>query len=479
MYGRRVIYTDQLNITAENVLEVLRDAIPIHQRNRTEIQKLWDIYRGKTDILRKTKEVRESINHKICENRAFEIVNFYTGYVFGEPIQYIHRGACKDDAGISALNSVMDIAGKEACDNEIAEWMYICGVGYRLVLADEEPFGLYSLDPRNTFVIRYSGVGHRPVMGVTCVVTRSGSVLYTCYTRERVFLIRQEGGSVLSYDDGNGTVHWPDAGYAVKEELNGIGEIPIIEYALCKARMGVFEPVVPLLNALNELQSNRMDDVVATVNSFMVLLGCSINEDTYRQLEEQKLLALPEGTDAKYLVCNLDQSGVQTQKDDLYQSILTICGMPNRNGGTSTSDTGSAVVLRDGWQSAEARAKSVETLFKRSERSFLRVALRILENTPGSGVKLQPEDVVIKFTRRNYDNLQTKAQVLTGMLANAHIHPETAFVSCGMFVDPIGEYQRGQQYYEQQEGRAEDEGNPVYQVWEADSEVDGDGDGAA
>ena len=28
---------------------------------------------------------------------------------------------------------------------------------------------------------------------------------------------------------------------------------------------------------------------------------------------------------------------VQTLKDDLYQSILTITGVPNRNGGSSTS----------------------------------------------------------------------------------------------------------------------------------------------
>lgn len=473
MYGRRVIYTDQLNITAGNVLDILRDALPIHQRNQGEIQKLWDIYRGKTDILQKTKEVRENINHKICENRAFEIVNFYTGYVFGEPIQYIHRGECKDDAGISALNSYMDIAGKEACDNEIAEWMYICGVGYRLVLAAEEPFDLYSLDPRNTFLIRYSGVSHEPVMGVTGVTARSGNMIYTCYTRDKVFIIEQQNGGVLSCDDGNGKTYYPDAGYSVETKSNGIGEIPIIEYTLCKARMGVFEPVIPLLDALNELQSNRMDDVVATVNAFMVLLGCSIDEKTYQQLEEMKMMSLPNGTDAKYLVCNLDQSGIQTQKDDLYQSILTICGMPNRNGGTSTSDTGSAVVLRDGWQSAEARAKSTETLFKRSERAFLRVALSILENIPDSGVKLRPEDIVIKFTRRNYDNLQTKAQVLTGMLANTHIHPETAFVSCGMFVDPIGEYKRGQQYYEQQKERAQSEADQVPQVQETDSESGG------
>lgn len=34
--------------------------------------------------------------------------------------------------------------------------------------------------------------------------------------------------------------------------------------------------------------------------------------------------------------------------------------MPNRNGNASTSDTGSAVIMRDGWSDAEARAKDSE-----------------------------------------------------------------------------------------------------------------------
>lgn len=472
MYGRRVIYTDKENITESNVLEVLRKALSVHQQNQGEIQKLWDIYRGKTDILQKEKEVRENINYKICENRAFEIVNFYTGYVFGEPIQYIHRGECHDDEGISQLNGYMDIAGKDACDSEIAEWMYVCGVGYRLTLADGRPLGVYSLDPRNTFLVHYSGVGHKPVLGVTCAVEENGRRVCTCYTDTQVFIIRQQESTISTVgrkpDDSQGC-------QVCGVIPNGIGAIPIVEYISNQARLGVFEPVVPLLNALNSLQSNRMDDVEATVNSFMVLLGCGIHEEQYRQLKEEKLLALPEGTDAKYLVCNLDQNGIQTLKEDLYQSILTICGMPNRNGGTSTSDTGSAVILRDGWQSAESRAKSTETLFKRAERQFLRVALHILENTPDSGVSIRPEDIVIKFTRRNYDNLQTKAQVLTTMLDNANIHPETAFVSCGLFVDPIGEYRKGQQWRKEQE-EAQNETDQVSTVRETASES---GDGGA
>lgn len=464
MYGRRVICTDETNITEGNLLPTLAQALPVHRANSREIQRLWDIYRGKTDILNKTKEVRPEINHKICENRAYEIVNFYTGYVFGEPVQYIHRGACGKDSGVLLLNQAMDLAGKEARDNELAEWIYICGVGYRLALADREPIGLYTLDPRNTFCVRYSGADRHVVMAVNGVRRRDGSQVFTCYTPGQVFTVT----SALA--DGDTL-----AGSRVETAVNWLGAIPIVEYTANSARLGVFEPVVPLLGALDELQSNRLDDVEATVNAFLVLLGAAMEEGQYSQLQEEKMLSLPGGTDAKYLSCPLDQEGVQTMKEDLYQSILTICGMPNRNGGTSTSDTGSAVLLRDGWQSAEARAKQTESRFKEAERAFLAVALHILDHAAGWRTGLKAGDILIKFTRRNYDNLQTKVQALTELLSSDKIHPETAFVSCGLFVDPIGECRRGLAWRAEQEERANAETDSLSQVRQAAPGAGGEG----
>ena len=51
LFGRRQIYTDVETITAENVVEVLRQALSDHAVNQGEIQYLWDYYRGKTPIL--------------------------------------------------------------------------------------------------------------------------------------------------------------------------------------------------------------------------------------------------------------------------------------------------------------------------------------------------------------------------------------------------------------------------------------------
>lgn len=165
-------------------------------------------------------------------------------------------------------------------------------------------------------------------------------------------------------------------------------------------------------------------DVVQYANSFLALLGGTIDEETAKKLEAFKMLCLPDGVDAKYLSAAMQQADIQVLVDNLYEAVLTITGMPNRNGGSSTSDTGSAVMMRDGWESAETQMKSVEQEFKEAEKRFLKMALRILKDTPGVEMELKLANIETKFTRRNYENIQTKSQVLTTMLSNPKIHPE-------------------------------------------------------
>ena len=54
--------------------------------------------------------------------------------------------------------------------------------------------------------------------------------------------------------------------------------------------------------------------------------------------------------------------------------------------------------------------------------------------------------VEIRFTRRNYENILEKSQVLITMLNNDQIHPRLAFQHSGMFTDPDLAYQISAEY---------------------------------
>lgn len=438
LFGRTQIYTDEAVITSENVVDVLSKALNVHSKNQNEIEYLWEYYRGKTPILNKKKEVRESINHKICVNRANEIVTFKKGYGFGEPIQYIRRG--KDDSlsdEISALNEFLFLAGKHAADSALAEWLYVGGLGMRMVMPGdaEDPLKIYTLDPRYSFVVKYRGLGEPVVMGVKTIVRDNGQQVHSVYTADRYYEIEN--------------------GIVVRNEGHVLGDIPIFEYPANQARLGAFELVLPLLDAINEVESNRLDDIEQYVNSFLALLGGTIDDETAAKLDEYKMLCLPEGVDAKYLSVAMQQNDIQVNVDNLYEAVLTICGIPNRNGGSSTSDTGSAVIMRDGWENAEAQMKSVEQEWKEAEKRCLKLMLRILKDL--TGLNLALKNVDIKFSRRNYDNLQTKSQVLATLLATGKVHPELCFTHCGLFLDPESAYLQSKEWWEAQKPTEESE----------------------
>lgn len=445
--GRRMILTDETEVNIGNVVQILRKALPYHWKNRSEISYLWSYYKGRQPILNRVKEVRPEITNKIVENRANEIVSFKSGYLMGEPLQYVSRGNAENIAdAINQLNEFVFAEEKPAKDKELADWFHICGTSFRMVLPDEmegeddeSPFEIYTLDPRNTFVVYNNGLGNKPILGVKYVVDENGVVHYSCYSDHEYFEIVES--KVVSYD------------------THILGEIPIIEYPLNMARIGAFELVIPLLDAINLTDSNRLDGVEQFIQALMLFHNVDISSEDFDELRERGAIKFKDidpqlKAEINYLVSNLNQGETQTLVDHMYQTVLTICGMPNRNGGSSTSDTGSAVIMRDGWSAAEARAKDSELMFKKSERIFLKVVLNICRTLADMDLKVC--NVEIRFTRRNYENILQKAQVLDLMLKNNKIHPRLAFEHCGLFVDSDLAYTLSAEYAEEQEQKAQE-----------------------
>lgn len=449
MYGRRMILTDTSEITKNNVVSVLRKALTTHLKNKNEIEYLYAYYKGKQPILWRKKEVRPEIINKVVENRANEIVSFKVGYLMGEPIQYVSRG---DDEtvteNINKLNEFVFAEDKAAKDKELADWFHICGTSYRMTLPvkdnviDEAPFKIYTLDPRYTFVVYHNSLGNPPVMAVKYVLTENGNHVYSIYTRDHYFEVTD---------------------VTLTQDSPQVLGIPIVEYPANTARLGAFEIVLPLLDAINSTDSNRLDGVEQFVQALMLFQNVDISSEDYAKLRAEGALKFKDidpqlKAKVEYLTAELNQTQTQTLVNHFYDTVLTICGMPNRNGGTSTSDTGSAVIMRDGWSTAEARAKDSELMFKKSEKEFLKLVLRICRDLADVSLKLA--NIEIRFTRRNYENITEKANVLTTMLNNDKIHPQLAFSHCGMFIDSEMAYTMSMKYAEEREGDDNNVNNP-------------------
>lgn len=444
--GRREILSPVKEVTRENLLDVLGSALAVHKFNQGQIDYLWWYMRNKQPILQRQKEVRPEICNNVVENHAYEIVQFTSGYIMGEPVAYVRHGSDENASEeINLLNDYMAQASKASHDKNMSVWMADCAVGYRMILPKQTisddpyecPFEIDTPDPRTTFVVYHSGFGHKRLMAVQIVKKKepgeAEKTVYCGYTERNYFEVN------FHESDGNKIV-WKD---------NPLGDIPIFEYRLNLPMMGSFEPAIGILDAMNTLASNRVDGVETFVQSLMIFKNVDIDADDFKKLRENGAIKIKsaEGKDAEVLILSQELNQTQTQAlvDYMYDQVLTICGLPtSTKGGASTSDTGSAVFLRDGWSQCESRARDTELLFKQSEMQFLKLVLSILRRT--NRIKtLRLSEIECKFTRRQHDNLMAKAQSLLQML-EAGLHPEVATAASGIFNDPMDVYEKSKPY---------------------------------
>lgn len=433
--GRSVIET-MLVPASETLLSILEAAMVTHTNNRLQIINLFNYYLGNQPVFYRTKFIRPDIDHRIAENNAFLAVRVITGYTFGKPIQYVQRKS-KKAKQISELNILMEDESKSTVDMAVAQYQSICGTAYKLVVLDPDPLDghplmIRALHPANTFVVYSSGAEKRPLMGVSYydvedIPTRTQKRIYDIYTRTKYFRVE---GMANDYA----------ASQIVDEKDHILGDVCIVEFPNGVFRLGDFEPVLTLFDAINELDSDRINAVGQFVQAYLKFTNCEMTEEDFNKAKRLGAFMVKNDggeapADIDFITAQLDQADADTvaqRFDDRATDILGIPQRMTRAGGGG--DTGSAVSLRDGWADLETVATSKETSFKPPERRVLRIALNIL-HYKGVLADLEVGDIDIKFIRNRSDNLLVKAQSYNNLIT-AGMNDLDALSAVTLFTDP-------------------------------------------
>ena len=344
------------------------------------------------------------------------------------------KDSATDDKRVATLNEWLFEQGKAQKDKQLAEDFTTGGTGFRMVLPKKypdggaSPFVILPLQPTTTYVVYSNDVYQRPILGVSYVVSADNKKhTIGAYTDTQYFEL--EGTAI-----GGGV-------RLVRTEKNGIGMVPIVEYRADDQRMGCFERVLDLLDAMSVLTSDRVNDVSQFVHNILWADNVQATPEQQAAVKSGGWLFTKSDSNTKaqikYLTQTLDQSNTQSLVDWTYNQILQITGTPAREK-SSGGNTGQAIVLSNGWQIAETAAKNTEVVFKDSEYRFLAVILNILKrckDVPEEMKSLRLSDIDIKFSRSNTDSLLTKVQALQGLL-EAGVEGLAAFKTVSLFSDP-------------------------------------------
>lgn len=459
-YGRKVIFTDAYEITAENVLKELENAIIYHEENATVCNYLINYEAGLQEKTR-NKEYRSDIDVWCVDNIANQITEFKTAYNYGNAITFVARGSVDsgivedEPSAITLFNECYESEFVREKTQKLARYVEICG--QCCVIGDikrnwtdgESYFDYQVLDPRMSFIV-YSNryIDHRPMMGVTYRYDFDGNRHFTVFTPEKRFeifnLCKITNGEEkrYSFEDRSG-------------ERNPIGMIPMVEYIRSDDRMGCFERVLSECDNLNLMvsdYSNAVEQLVQCVwhtNDVVFPEEVTTDADGNETFKEKtpksndwiQTFTTKNGTKPFItpLVAPYEFSGQLENITARRSWILEKCGVPQRNEKTAGA-TGVAVSDAIGWTTAEMLAQRQQNYIESAKMQEAKLMLAIIQKSPNVPsnsplLELRYTDVQPNIKRQKSYELSIKTAAFATGVSHG-IDPAHMIRTINLFDDP-------------------------------------------
>lgn len=286
------------------------------QAEEASLKKKFDYYKGKHAIESREKDLDLS-NHKIVVNHCKRIVDINVGALFNQPVQY------QADDGID-IEPILNEFNKQTIE--------------RLDLENGKKVGIYGKSYEYIYV--------KDVDGETNVISVLLNPKTSFIKYDKTIEQNKEYGVFWSHDDEDGSEEWTiidvdeiniylveKTGGIIKDEerstQNLFGRIPMIEYYNNEEQQGDFEQAIPLNDALNMLQSDRVNDKEQLVAAILALYAATVDDEDMESVKKDRVLMLPEGARAEYLIKPMDEASIEVLKKSIVDDIYTVTMTPN------------------------------------------------------------------------------------------------------------------------------------------------------
>lgn len=463
----------------KKILDIIENSLAIHENNKIESQYLIDYLYGTQDISEKIKLTRTDINNKGVENWAWATQDLKKALLVGQPIKYAPLDNIPSKE-IQTLNKYLLSRHKEKLDQDIYEDIFTVGRGYRYSWTnndkiDETPFDTFNLDVLNTEVVYSSSIKHEQLLSYIEVPQMANKKVlvdnkwenlpyeyneYTVYTRKNIFIVNNKSGKLKIIDS--------------KPNIYNVHIIT--EYYFNKYRVSLLELVKDIYNDINDVENFDKDDIENFVNAVMVFTNAKIDKEKMDAIKEYGAISIKSTNDKKasveFLQTRLKANETQSYYLRKLYSLFEILGIPQpRNDGENNAETGKAMLISQGFTSANMRVENEEKAFKRADRQALNVILAICKEKEKSKIKkINSNDIDIIFSRDLSDNIMTKTQSLRD-LYEVKIPPEIANTVVHLFSDPVAVTNLQKDYIKELE-KKEEEKQEKYNLLEEDKKIE-------
>ena len=393
--------------------ELLRKILDrFNTTDRIKRERWKNYYDGKMDILQKQYSDPTKPCSRVVTNLCKVVADTYCGYIAGKPVTYTSN----DD-----ISDIQEVINYNDDESENTNWLLnalIYGVGYELHWIDNDAQERYSqINPLN------------------CVAVHAASL-----ENELLYFIRWY--DVSDFDDSDllcvevydahskKTYHCHGLVGAlefISEEPHAFNDVPVSVFYLNEQEESIFNQAMSLNDAYNELQSSEVDDYSSFCDAYLVLTGTDAEEEDIASMKENRVLVLPEGANAQYLIKQSNDTQITNMLENIKKNIFKVTSAPDMSDENFMAQSGVAIKYK--LVGFENKASAIVTNFTKAIQRRIELICNILHLKASDTVW---RDVNINFVRNLPADLTETINLvnsLKGSVSDATLLSQIPFIT--------------------------------------------------
>ena len=388
-----MIYLDkETELTKELISKILNQYVI---ETQPKLQKWGNYLAGKHAILNKSYEDRNKPCNRIVTNFAKIITETYSGYICGKPVSYTSNDNIDD------VQEAINYNDSTAQDIAWLTNALTYGVGYELQWLDKYAQVRYSqVSPLNALAIFDNTLDCELLYFIRWyeadTITDSDLVYIEVYNATDKITYKAHGlQGALEF---------------VSEEQHYFGDVPASVFFLNDAEESIFNSIISLNDAYNELQSAEIDDFQEWVDAYLALTGMDADPEDISKMKQQRVLIMPEGATATWVTKNATDTQIVNMLDNIKKNIFKVTACPDMADETFLAQSGTALAYK--LVGFENIASSIVARFTKAIQRRIELICNVLKLKATDAVW---RDIHINFVRNLPINMAEAVQMVSGL----------------------------------------------------------------
>ena len=317
-----------------------------------KLQKYKNYYDGTQAILCKHYADASKPCNRVVTNYCADIVSSYCGYIASPG--YISYSSDSD------IESIMDCLRYNDYQDEDSDFLndaLIYGVSAELMYTDEQGQVRFRLiEPTNCFGVYDDSL--------------TGDLMYFIRWYKANDWDNSDLYNVDVYSDFS-IKHYQMQGAMgglqfINEEPHYFGQCPANIFYLDKDERSIFDCIITLQDAYNELLSGEIDDFSAFCDAYLTLEGVDAETEDIAAMKANRVLILPTGASADWLTKNASDTQIENILKRVHDNIYRVAKCPDFSSETFVGGVSSGVAIRYRLTGCETKAAAIESNMKKA-----------------------------------------------------------------------------------------------------------------